>query len=239
MMRSFRKNRLLLLVFLLCTLTACGWRGRKETIPDPEPTEPVAEGPTYTPTPFVSKDPVETDVDTNAISLIPDFSQNENPIWELSPKIPISNSVNGRGTTEAYYQLYYEPHALYVRVCVNDGTPSTGDKVVFYLNESGKKPAKYGVGDCFCSVDRNNNVQYGTGCDPAKIKTKTSSYGESYAVEIMLPLLSVTAQKGTEIGFDAAVYDYSGNTLVRHLQWSDTSGRTDTTLQGVGTIDFE
>ena len=55
----------------------------------------------------------------------------------------------------------------------------------------------------------------------------------------MLPLLSVTAQKGTEIGFDAAVYDYSGNTLVRHLQWSDTSGRTDTTLQGVGTIDFE
>ncbi len=240
-----------LLSFILCIvmlmLTGCSAPGGNKTSPTPAGEQkPVTILPTYTPTPIPYKDPVDLDVDGDALGTYPGFTGEYEQIWDGATPIEIKRVVRGKGNTTASYRFFWTEKCLYVQVYVLDDTPDTSgstylkqDSVVFYLNEDGNKNKKYSVGDAYYVVNRDGVISIGTGANAERIFAITYEVEGGYYVEASIPLLTITGQYDHEIGFDVRVNNANKGRLVHALQWSDKSGYTDTNLRGVGTLVFE
>lgn len=228
-----------LLLMMLLVLAGCGMTPEK--IPETNP-EIFTEQPTFTPTPYSMREPIEREPVTEAYSLVPLLSGKPEPIWQLSEGYPLETLLRGTGDTKGCFRILWDEDHLYVQVTVNDKTPTVNDRfqlsdhVVVYVNEDGRKPRKYAVGDYYCVLDRNGSVSYGTGCVQEQIKTVTYETEEGYVAEFCFTLLSIPGKRDATIGFDVAFTDYAGDKVSVNAQWSDNSGHTDKTLQGVGTI---
>lgn len=235
---------MILCIVALC-MTGCSGSDGKNTL-TPSVQKPVTILPTYSPTPIPFKDPVDVDVDGDALGTYPGFTGEYEQIWEGATPIEIKRVVRGKGSTTASYRFFWTEKCLYVQVYVQDDTPDTSgstylkqDSVVFYLNEDGNKNKKYSVGDAYYVVNRDGVISIGTGANAERIFAITYETEGGYYVEASIPLLTITGQYDHEIGFDVRVNNANKGKLVHALQWSDKSGYTDTNLRGVGTLLFE
>lgn len=234
------------LVSALCLSVSCGWKDRGATIPDEAVyMTPTGIPVTYTPTPFQTREPAVAPVNADANSIIPQLSGFDEPVWQFAKHNEISKTVSGSSDTKADFQMYHTDSLLYIRVNVQDKTRTvtnqaeTSDHIAVFLNEAGDKPKKYAAGDCMCTVLRDGRLVYGTGCDAAHMKAVGFDTEQGYVVELILPLVSITAKEGVEIGFDIQITDLDNDKTVKKLAWSDTSGRTETNLNGVGTVKLD
>ena len=245
-MHKIRKG-ILLTALLLCTgvLASCGWKDRGPNIPDsnltPTPT-PLAV--TYTPTPYQARQPLVPSVNADAYSVVPRFSGLDEPVWKTAKSFPIEKTVTETGDTKADAQIFYSDNLLYIRVNVEDttrtitNTVDKSDHVKVYLNEKADCPGEYAAGDCYCTVLRDGRLVYGPGCDTAKMKAVGFDTGNGYVIQVLMPLTTVKATKGTKLGFDIVVTDLDGDMVVKKLAFCDTSGKTDRDLSGIGVLEL-
>ncbi len=250
------KTRLWICVSIL--LTICMGVGCQEAV-GPEsgsPTPTIPAGitilPTYTPTPMLTKTPVNDSVSADAVSLLPSLSGSYEHVWDGYEEIAAKELIRGTGGTKVTYKVIWTVDRMYVQVHITDKTPDVSgesylkkDSVVFYLNENGKKSKVYANGDAFYAVDREGTVYLGTGCDGERFKAVTyedkNSEGKllGYYVEACIPFLTIRAKSGTVIGFDVRVNNADNGKLKNAMQWSDTSLHTDVNLHGVGLLTLE
>ncbi len=244
-MKNYKRAKVFALIIIaFAMLVGCSEKGTEST---PTPTISIATIlPTYTPTPLPLKDPAVTDVHGDALGMLPSLSGSEDAIWQLASPIVLDRVAKGKGDTTAEYRFLWTKTCLYVQVTVSDVTKDTSgktysnrDSVVFYLNEDGAKNKKYAVGDAYYVVDRDGTIAFGTGCNAERFRSVVYEIEGGYVVEVSLPLLTITGEKGRMIGFDVRVNDANKGKLVKAVQWSDKSNHTDVNLRGVGELTFE
>lgn len=229
-------------LLLIVLLGGCGYRGKGPTIDKVEPSAtPVTQLPTYSPTPLILKEPVASDVVAAANHITPSLSGKFEDVWNYAEKIPLEQFVRGKGDTTAYYQMFWSEHMLYIRAEISDNSAAENhgshyDSVSVYLNENNSKPAKYGVGDSYCTVRRDGLFTPGTGCDAQNTKGIVYETSSGYAVEFAVPLLTVSGKEGLLLGFDIGFADYDDDEINKIMQWSDKTGRTSGSLRNVGTV---
>ncbi len=233
-------------MLILVLVVGCQKTGSSQSVTQPQG---ITILPTYTPTPWATKDPVVHPVSAESYRLAPMLSGGYEPIWDSCESIPIETVVRGKGSTEASYKFIWSEDRIYVQVHVTDTTPDVSgsdylkkDSVVFYLNENGQKNERYGIGDSYCAVDREGILYRGTGCDEEGFRAvcyeEVDENGEciGYYAEASIPLLTIRAEQGVTIGFDVRVNDAQDARLRYALQWSDGSSHTDVNLHGVGLL---
>ena len=234
---------LLLTAFVLVSLILSSCRkNEKKTDGETTPTVGIASPqPTYTPTPFVTIAPVETDVTARAESIIPRRNGEAEKIWDRIPAVPITKKLLGT-IPEASFQLYWDEWNLYARVMVMDSTEylgdkvTTGDCVTFYVNESNSHVWRYGVGDYYLNVSRKGEIVFGTGCNTEVISGTAYEIEGGYVVEMLLPFISILGKENTRFGFDVCVNDFADGKNIGRCQWSDTGWHTETSTEWVGTV---
>ena len=203
---------------------------------------------TATPTP-VFRDSVDKNVRAKAVEMVPTFLGERDEVWELAKEYPIEKirfeKDNAETNTAGWFRFLWQEDAVYVLVHVTDDTPDTDaesvfdrDSVFVYINEDGRKNLRYTVGDAFYAVDRDGKGFLGRGGTENAFYTCTypDETGEGYYAQFRIPLLSVTGRYDREIGFDVCINNAAEGALVQSIQWADTSGYTEVTMTGVGTV---
>ncbi len=197
-----------------------------------------------TPTP-VFRDSVDKNVRAKAVELVPTFLGERDEVWNLAKEYTIEKTRAGEGETVGWFRFLWQEDAVYVLVHVTDDTPDTQaesvferDSVFVYINEDGRKNLRYTVGDAFYAVDRDGRGFLGRGGTENAFYTCTypDETGEGYYAQFRIPLLSVTGRYDREIGFDVCINNAADGVLVQSIQWADTSGYTEVTMTGVGTV---
>ena len=109
-----------------------------------------------------------------------------------------------------------------------------------YINEDGRKNLRYAVGDAFYAVDRSGRGYVGRGGAEegfvCSVYEDPEAKGNAYYAEFRIPLRSVTGRYDREIGFDVRINNAFEGECVHVVQWADTSGKTEITMTGVGTV---
>ena len=224
---------------LLLMLGACT-SADKNLTPEPAPTAVVTPTPPF-------HNPVETNLHALAEPVSPIFLGHRQNVWNLAKDNPITQTVSGDGGTDGWFRFLWEEDAVYVLVRVNDNTFDTGaddvyerDSVVIYINEDGRKNLRYAVGDAFYAVDRSGRGYVGRGGAEedfvCSVYEDPEAKGNAYYAEFRIPLRSVTGRYDREIGFDVRINNAFEGECVHVVQWADTSGKTEITMTGVGTV---
>lgn len=242
------------ILLVMCMFAGCQKSPAPAGNSTPTPTIPlvITVLPTFTPTPVVTKTPINDSVSIDAASLLPSLSGSYENVWDGYEGIELKELVRGNTKTKAEYKVIWTADHMYVQVHVIDKSPDVSaenylqkDSVVFYLNENGKKSKVYANGDAFYAVDRESTVYLGTGCDGERFQAVAyedkddEGKTQGYYVEVSIPFLTIRAKSGTVIGFDVRVNNAEKGKLKGSMQWSDTSLHTDANLRGIGLLTLE
>lgn len=238
------KYRLLLIaVTVMLCFTACKKNNKSTGDTQNTPSAPIV---TYTPTPFVTKAPVEKDMKAVVYSVKPLIKGFSEPVFAYTD--PITLKTDKACDTSGYFRYYVANDGLYLQIHVNDVTftkaesPETvdkGDYIAVYLNERGNKPAKYAVGDCFIKVGRDNVIFEGTGIASEKTKAVSYEVKDGYEAEVFLPFLTLRASEAVTVGLEVGFADFDGEKEVCKGYLNDKTGKTDTTLKNIGLMKLE
>lgn len=238
-----RRFLLIAVMLILLSLTACKKNNKGNGEAQATPSAPIV---TYTPTPFVAKPPVETDVKAVVYSTKPLIRPYSEPVFAYSDEIPLKTDKECE--TNGYFKYFVSDDGLYLQIHVNDVTFSkaespetvdTADHIAVYLNERANKPAKYAVGDCFIKIGRGNVVFEGTGIATDLTKAVSYEVKDGYEAEVYLPFLTIRGTEAVTAGLEIGFTDFDGEKTVCKGYLNDKTGKTEATLKNIGLMKLE
>lgn len=166
-------------------------------------------------------------------------------LWDMAEKVSLKNTAYGKEGAKATFQTLYDADYVYFRVKVEDNTADTKSNVMtrkdgieIFLTADGEKPEEYRSGsDMHFRIARDGTLECGNGASEALIDFVTDDNDNGYTVTARIRMPDEFPDAFDSIGFDLHVNDSFGSAMRDYIvTWSDTSLRTNTDLQRIGTI---
>ncbi len=167
------------------------------------------------------------------------------------PTVTIPEASEGDNSVSASYKLIWSKRYLYIQVTVNDASKDCGgehyfnqDSVEVFINEDGQKNSQLLVGDAFYVVNRDNVRTSGFGAADnfeSVVYQTTNEEGAytGYVVEMIIPLLTIKANKNASIGFDIQVNNAREGVNVATLKWASDYIFNFQNFSSLGTLTFK
>jgi endo-1,4-beta-xylanase len=142
-------------------------------------------------------------------------------------------------------KVMWDEKSLYVLLQVSDAqldkTSANAweqDSVEVFLDENNGKTSFYQDDDGQFRVNYDNEASFNPAAISEGFASATVVSGTSYTVEMMIPLRTMTAKAGLEIGFDAQINDGKDGARQSVAAWNDTTGNgyQDTSVYGILTL---
>lgn len=145
--------------------------------------------------------------------------------WDLANPLMLRHSADYR----ADVKVMWDTSKLYILADVKDGTDNDEDRVQIFVDENHAKTPAYEVDDHFYTLKRKKS-----GTIPAGVKYSAKTSDDGYVLEAEIPLTSLTASSGAQLGFDIRIQDGADSSKV--IVWNDVSLSQETSTAVFGDI---
>lgn len=173
-------------------------------------------------------------------------------VWKAARKaktdryVESESSVPATEAATAEFRCLWDQKHVYILAVVKDAVLSADadedwqqDSVEIFIDENMARSTIYDGDDGQYRVNCDGHVSFGQVAKEA-ITSSVRKTKTGYVVEAAIELTSITAQKGTKIGFDVQVNDDTDGSGTREaiMKWSDDTNETYQDVSRLGTLVF-
>ncbi|WP_160723161.1 endo-1,4-beta-xylanase [Bacillus sp. USDA818B3_A] len=165
--------------------------------------------------------------------------------WTNAPELPVNSYQMAWQGANGVSKVLWDNENLYVLTQVSDSqldksspNPWEQDSVEVFVDENNGKTSSYENGDGQYRVNFANEASFNPVSIADGFESATHVSGNSYVVEIKIPLKTIAPGNNTKIGFDVQINDGKEGARQSAATWNDTTGNgyQDTSVFGVLTL---
>lgn len=181
----------------------------------------------------------------NAMFGTPDIDGTIDAVWTNAPELPVNRYQMAWQGANGVSKVLWDNENLYVLTQVSDSqldksspNPWEQDSVEVFVDENNGKTSSYENEDGQYRVNFANETSFNPGSIADGFESATHVSGNSYIVEMKIPLKTIKPGNNTKIGFDVQINDGNGGARQSAATWNDTTGTgyQDTSVFGVLTF---
>ncbi|PLS08389.1 endo-1,4-beta-xylanase [Neobacillus cucumis] len=175
----------------------------------------------------------------------PEIDGTVDAVWNNAPELPVNRYQMAWQGANGVSKVLWDKENLYVLTQVSDSqldksspNPWEQDSVEVFVDENNAKTSSYENGDGQYRVNFDNETSFNPGSMASGFQSATHVSGNSYIVEMKIPLKTITPQHNTKIGFDVQINDGKAGARQSVATWNDTTGNgyQDTSVFGILTL---
>jgi endo-1,4-beta-xylanase len=175
----------------------------------------------------------------------PEIDGEVDAAWTNAPELPVNRYQMAWQGANGVAKVLWDNENLYVLTTVSDSqldksspNPWEQDSVEVFVDPNNAKTSSYEDGDGQYRVNFDNETSFNPGSIAEGFESATHVEGNSYVVEMKIPLRTINPLNNTKIGFDVQINDGKDGARQSAATWNDMTGNgyQDTSVFGVLTL---